>query len=117
MATIGDLSEELESKSGLVPGHAYALLGLRKVGDKRFVKLKNPWSEKRWLGAYSHIDTKRWTTELKKALNYDPAAKDEGIFWIEWNDLVVFFDTCYMSWYEIYLLYIDSRIFFVIFKF
>jgi len=98
MATIGDLSEELEAKSGLVPGHAYALLGLRKVGDKRFVKLKNPWSEKRWLGAYSHIDTKRWTPDLKKALNYDPSAKDEGIFWIEWNDLVVFFDTCYMSW-------------------
>lgn len=49
MAT-GELSEEMEEKSGLVPTHAYALLGIRSVGNLKFVKLKNPWAEQSWKG-------------------------------------------------------------------
>ena len=50
MAT-GELSEEMEEKSGLVPTHAYALLGIRSVGNLKFVKLKNPWAEQSWKGS------------------------------------------------------------------
>jgi len=100
MAT-GDLSEELEEKSGLVPGHAYALLDLRSFNGLKFVKLKNPWSERRWKGKYSYRDLASWTPALKRALSYDPETnnkKDDGIFWIEWSNMVMFYDTCYMSW-------------------
>lgn len=97
MAT-GELDDDLEEKSGLVPGHAYALLDLRTHAGLKFVKLKNPWSERRWKGKYSYRDVASWTTELKKALSYDPDAKDDGIFWIEWSNMVMFYDTCYMSW-------------------
>ena len=74
MAT-SDLTADLEEKSGLVPTHAYALLGLRKVQNLRFVKLKNPWAERRWLGKYSHRDLKSWTPELRRILNFDPEKK------------------------------------------
>ena len=100
MAT-GELSEELESKSGLVPTHAYALLDLRSYQNLKFVKLKNPWAEQSWKGRYSSKDLKSWTPELRKALTYEPEIaekEDNGIFWIEWQNLIQFFDVCYMSW-------------------
>ena len=100
MAT-GELSEELESKSGLVPTHAYALLDLRSYQNLKFVKLKNPWAEQSWKGRYSSKDLKSWTPELRKALSYEPEVaekEDNGIFWIEWQNLIQFFDVCYMSW-------------------
>ena len=100
MAT-GEISDELEKKSGLVPTHAYALLDLRSVGDLKFVKLKNPWAEQSWKGKYSSKDLQSWTPQLRKALNYDPVQaekEDDGIFWIEWKSMVQFFDVCYMSW-------------------
>ena len=95
------MDEQLESKSGLVPGHAYALLDLREANGLKFVKLKNPWSERRWKGKYGYQDTKSWTPELKKILGFDPEIakqNDDGIFWIEWANMVQFYDTCYMSW-------------------
>ncbi|CBY22867.1 unnamed protein product [Oikopleura dioica] len=97
----GRLSSDLEEKSGLVPTHAYALLDLRQVGNLRFVKLKNPWAERSWKGKYSYQDSTRWTSELQRMLSYDPkaaAADDQGVFWIEWNDLIIYFDVCYLSW-------------------
>ena len=100
MAT-GELSEDLETKSGLVPTHAYALLDVRSVGSLRFVKLKNPWAEQSWKGKYSSKDLKSWTPELRKALSYNPEVaekEDNGIFWIEWANLIQFYDVCYMSW-------------------
>ena len=71
MAT-GEISAELEEKSGLVPTPAYALLDLKSYRELKFVKLKNPWAEQSWKGKYSYKDLKSWTPELKKALNYDP---------------------------------------------
>ena len=38
---------------------------------------------------------------MMKALQYDPEKaekEDDGIFWILWENLVQFFDVCYMSW-------------------
>ena len=100
MAT-GELSDELETKSGLVPTHAYALLDLRSYQNLKFVKLKNPWAEQSWKGKFSSKDLKSWTPDLRKALSYNPETaekEDNGIFWIEWSNLIQFFDVCYMSW-------------------
>ncbi|KAJ3046043.1 calpain 7 [Rhizophlyctis rosea] len=69
----GQLSEQDAEALGLVPSHAYAVLDMREILGRRLLKLKNPWSHKRWKGPYSHIDEQNWTSELKSALNYDQA--------------------------------------------
>lgn len=55
------------------------------------VKLKNPWTRKRWLGSFSVTDSKNWTDALQEELKYDIQIQggcDNGIFWILWDDLV-----------------------------
>ncbi|KPM11093.1 calpain-7-like protein [Sarcoptes scabiei] len=97
----GDISDYESERTGLVSTHAYAMLDIQNVQGKRLFLLKNPWSHVRWKGKYSERDMSSWTPELKKALNYDPnSAKnfDNGIFWIDIDSLVNFFDVCYLSW-------------------
>ena len=54
--------------------------------------VKNPWARLRWKGRFSVLDRTSWTPELQRALNYVPsdeaAAKDNGIFWIDWNSVL-----------------------------
>eukprot|EP01006_Ploeotia_vitrea_P025295 TRINITY_DN58170_c0_g1_i2.p1 TRINITY_DN58170_c0_g1~~TRINITY_DN58170_c0_g1_i2.p1 ORF type:complete len:720 (-),score=31.56 TRINITY_DN58170_c0_g1_i2:73-1965(-) len=105
--TSDELDPSWEEKLGLVPGHAYAILEMKQIPSKhspepyRLVLVKNPWTHQRWLGRFSHQDKKNWTPELVKALKWDEMRQygtDNGIFWIDWNDLVKFFHRCHLSW-------------------
>lgn len=67
----------------------------------RLLKLKNPWSHIRWRGNFSELDLSHWTEELKQALDFDPYSAstfDNGIFWIDYDSLLKFFDVFYMNW-------------------
>ena len=95
------MSKEQEARSGLVSTHAYAVLDIRKFKDLRLFQLKNPWSHVRWRGNFSEYDIKNWTDELKSALNYDPNLAyniDNGVFWIDYESLINYFDVFYLSW-------------------
>jgi calpain-7 len=97
----GPLTKDEETRTGLVPTHAYAVLDIRKFKEKRLFQLKNPWSHLRWKGNYSEYDINNWTNDLKNALNYDPNLAcncDNGIFWIDYESLMRFFDVFYLSW-------------------
>jgi len=55
-------------RSGLVGSHAYSLLSVHEVRSMgreiKLVKLRNPWGEKEWKGAWSD-DSHNWTQELR----------------------------------------------------
>jgi calpain-7 len=97
----GELSKDKEERTGLVPTHAYACLDIRKFKNKRLFQIKNPWSHLRWKGNYSEYDVTNWTDELRAALNYDPKMAcniDNGVFWIDYESLITFFDVIYLNW-------------------
>lgn len=130
----GDLTDEQGERTGLVPTHAYAVLNMKEVDVRNYLKyfcfffifefnkensfafiinlnnfskgvkllqLKNPWSHLRWKGNYSELDVVHWTPQLQHTLNYDPkmAEKvDNGIFWIDFNSIMNFFDVFYLNW-------------------
>ncbi|XP_041478876.1 calpain-7-like isoform X2 [Lytechinus variegatus] len=103
LATVatGMLPEAEADRAGLVPTHAYAMLDIREIQGKKLLQLKNPWSHLRWKGRFSEADTKNWTPELQKALNFDPKNAqefDNGVFWIDLASLCNFFDVIYMNW-------------------
>lgn len=103
LATVatGNLPEDVAERAGLVPTHAYALLDIREVMGKRLFLLKNPWSQVRWKGNYSEHDTVNWTRALREALKYDPRNAqmfDNGVFWIDYDSLLHFFDVIYLNW-------------------
>ncbi|VDK38637.1 unnamed protein product [Taenia asiatica] len=97
----GVLTPEAERLSGLVPTHAYALLDMRRVNDTKLLLLKNPWSRTRWKGNFSDLDTKHWTPEIQRELDYDLSSAryaDNGVFWIDYKSLLHFFDVFYINW-------------------
>lgn len=103
LATVatGEMSDEEAERAGLIPTHAYAVLDVRLINDKKLLQLKNPWSHVRWRGNYSELDSLHWTKEMCSALNYDPksaASFDNGVFWIDYNSILNFFDVFYLNW-------------------
>jgi calpain-7 len=97
----GPLSKQDQERTGLVDTHAYAVLDIRRFNDMKLFQLKNPWSHLKWKGNFSENDTRNWTDEIKKGLNYDPHLScnvDNGIFWIDYDSLLKFFDVFYLSW-------------------
>ena len=103
LATIstGPMSESDADRAGLVPTHAYAILDVKQVNKIKLLQLKNPWSHLRWKGKYSANDEKNWTPVMKQALNYDnkfAQQYDNGVFWIDWESAMHFYDTVYISW-------------------
>ncbi|KAK3587933.1 hypothetical protein CHS0354_014448 [Potamilus streckersoni] len=68
---------------------------------KKLFMLKNPWNHLRWKGRFSEKDMESWTPEMQKALNYDPKSAqmvDNGVFWIDYDSLIHFFDVIYINW-------------------
>ena len=83
---------DLEEK-GLVPGHAYTLLGVKEVqtssGKVKLVHLRNPWGNGEWSGDWCD-SSRKWTSELKKECDFD-RAKNDGSFWMSYNDYLKYY--------------------------
>ena len=83
--------------SGIVSGHAYTLMGAFEVKDKkgktcRLVKMRNPWGQKEWTGAWGDSDP-NWTPALRQELGVKN--EDDGVFFMELLDYLKYFDhTC-----------------------
>ena len=83
---------------GLFKGHAYSVIGAAQCSDgKGFLRVRNPWgNECEWTGDYSDRST-TWKTHPLHAKELNPEAKDDGAFWICWEDFKKYFtdvDVC-----------------------
>lgn len=83
-------------KDGLVTGHAYSILNVRKVNDGfmgiggkdyKMIQIRNPWGRGEWKGDWSD-KSELWSKHpaVKKALEYED--KDDGAFWMSWADFI-----------------------------
>jgi hypothetical protein len=83
---------------GIVQGHAYSVLKIKKVSDFRMIQLRNPWGGFEWTGPWSD-KSPLWKSHSKvaKELDHEDAAVDNGCFWMEMSDVVrhfKHFDVC-----------------------
>jgi len=91
----GDFFEgaDLMGSAGLVGSHAYALLAATTIRDKygrdvRLVKLRNPWGQGEWTGAWSDKSSE-WTPELKRQVQFED--RDDGTFYMTYQDMLKYF--------------------------
>ncbi|CAG8503123.1 4000_t:CDS:2 [Ambispora leptoticha] len=89
---LGCARSGLGTVSGLVDGHAYSILGSAEYQGTRLVKVRNPWGNTEWTGAWSD-GSELWTPESMAALNH--RFGDDGIFWISYEDFLDYFNLYY----------------------
>eukprot|EP00434_Breviolum_minutum_P008990 symbB.v1.2.007919.t1/scaffold495.1/size259991/3 len=85
-----------KGNDGLVSGHAYSILQVRKVNDgflgiggkdHKMIQIRNPWGTGEWKGDWSDkSDLWEKNPAVKKALQYED--RDDGAFWMSWSDFV-----------------------------
>jgi hypothetical protein len=78
---------EQGAMEGLFKGHAYSVIKFAVTSDgKGFVRVRNPWgNEAEWTGAYSDND-KEWRYNPHHKRELKPEFKDDGAFWMTWDD-------------------------------
>lgn len=93
-----------EDAIGIVTGHAYAVLSVIETKNgTRLLQLKNPWAHRGWKGRFSSRDTASWSDPRFCAeVGYNQAVasrqKDDGVFWICWQDVLRYFQNFHLSW-------------------
>ncbi|XP_072945477.1 uncharacterized protein sol [Epargyreus clarus] len=103
------VDEEEYQRLGLRPRHAYSVLDVVEVGGAtpvRLLRLRNPWGHYTWRGAWAH-GCPRWTEALRRALPAH-ADRDQGVFWISFDDVLKYFDCIdickvRVGWHEVRL--------------
>lgn len=78
---------------GLINDHAYSLLGaytikLKNGSTERLLYVRNPWGSKEWSGKWSDKDPD-WDFYKSQVSNFE--IKDDGCFYISFNDYDKFF--------------------------
>lgn len=78
--------DDSQSSRGIVKGHAYTVLRVVEKDKFRLLQVRNPWGSFEWEGDWSD-ESKLWDTHpnLKKKCMHE-GAKDDGIFWMCWED-------------------------------
>lgn len=74
---------------GLVPGHAYTLIGVYELKDgsgrvrEQLVHMRNPWAKESFTGEWRDSSSK-WTAEYRAQVPY--SRQNEGKFFISIQD-------------------------------
>ena len=80
-----DMASRNGARNDIFRMHAYSIMEAREIKGQRLVKLRNPWGEGEWKGAWSD-GSEQWTPEWMTLLNH--RFGDDGMFWISYEDLL-----------------------------
>jgi len=94
----GDLHSKIGSDKvydyGLAPGHAYAVLDVKKQKNGQIkVRLYNPWGRIEpgiGVGAINSVEAGKKKDSAKKAMATD--GRHDGAFWLSWHEFYKYFD-------------------------
>lgn len=88
-------ADALYDKAGLATGHAYTLLNAKHfpMHGLCLLKIRNPWGNGvEWTGDWSD-ESPMWNKYPLIKLACQPKKKADGTFWMEWKDVISFFDS------------------------
>ena len=104
------MTPEKEKEIGLVSGHAYSVTNLyefeipqheqnKPVQTLRLVQLRNPWSYYEWKGDFCD-ESEKWNLikDLKQKVGL--INKDDGVFFMDFNDFLKYFPYTYVLKYQ-----------------
>ena len=79
-------SSKASEAAGIVASHYYTVIGVGELRDVKLVNLRNPWGSFEWNGPWSD-NSREWTNEFKQFFKpvFD---KDDGAFWMSYQDFV-----------------------------
>ena len=80
-----DLASTYGARENIVRMHAYSIMEAREIQGNRLLKVRNPWGEGEWRGAWSD-GSEQWTPEWMELLNH--RFGDDGQFWISYEDVL-----------------------------
>lgn len=77
---------------GLFKGHAYSIIKMVTCSDgQAFVRVRNPWgNDAEWTGAYGDRSPE-WNRNPLYKRELKPEFKDDGAFWMKWEDFAQIF--------------------------
>ncbi|KAL9607557.1 MAG: hypothetical protein Q9167_007539 [Letrouitia subvulpina] len=78
-------AEENKARKGVLRMHAYSVMEAREIKGERLLRVRNPWGDTEWQGAWSD-GSEQWTPEWMQLLNHKFG--DDGMFWISYKDLL-----------------------------
>ena len=85
MAAYTKGNSDKENIDGIVCGHAYSVMEIRKPAGLMMIRLRNPWGNFEWTGKWSDTGD-AWINELDgqvKRLLHFTANDQDGSFWME----------------------------------
>ena len=80
---------------GIVQGHGYSILEVRRVEDDELIRLRNPWGFQEWEGEYSDKWLRSHGRRIRTILGWVDD-QDDGTFWMPFSDFVTHFSQVYV---------------------
>lgn len=81
-----------DQEFGIVPGHAYSIIGAKQYKNTRLLNIRNPWGQFEWGGKWSDQDKASWTREMVQAFKPEFNTAD-GSFWMDYSEFFNYFDS------------------------
>jgi hypothetical protein len=90
---------EETTKMGLVPCHAYTVISVIEVDGLKLLKIRNPWGQFEWKGDFSD-KSPIWDIYPGLKEKVDFKNRNDGIFFMKFDDYLTFFPYTYICKYE-----------------
>lgn len=87
--------DSAKSNTGIVQGHAYSIHKLIEVDGTKLMMIRNPWGNGEWTGDWSD-DSELWTIRMQNLAGYTNFDKEDGIFWMDYEDFLDEFSEIYV---------------------